>query len=151
MGERAGRPRHEGVRGVEPPQRLLGRRGTPKSAGLILGAWKGGHGCDSSISHAFCGGRTGSRKTSFQVLTSLRLATAAWRDIVTAGEPEVLGRTGGRAREFGCAVVVLDFSVYPGVSWYGLLSLVAGHIGHYNWSRPHNACGSWLPCGASGA
>lgn len=113
----------------------LGRRndfwdgkGTPKSAGLVLGACKGGYWYDSSVPHALCVGKTGSGKTSLQVLESLHLAMAAGWNVVATGKPEVLELTGDKARELGYEVVVLDLSGYPGASGYNPLDLVVGHM-----------------------
>lgn len=102
--------------------------GAPKSAGLVLGACKGGYWYDSSVPHSLCVGKTGSGKTQLLVLESLHLAMAAGWNVIATGKPEVLELTGDKARELGYEVVVLDLTGYPGASGYNPLDLVAGHI-----------------------
>lgn len=101
---------------------------TPKSAGLVLGACKGGYWYDSSVPHSLTVGKTGSGKTQLQVLESLHLAMAAGWNVIATGKPEVLELTGDKARELGYEVAVLDLSGYPGASGYNPLDLVVGYI-----------------------
>lgn len=101
---------------------------TPKSAGLVLGACRGGYWYDSSVPHSLTVGKTGSGKTQLQVLESLHLAMAAGWNVIATGKPEVLELTGGKARELGYEVSVLDLSGYPGASGYNALDLVVGYI-----------------------
>lgn len=103
-------------------------RGAPKSAGLVLGACRGGYWYDNSVPHGLTVGKTGSGKTQLQVLETLHLAMAAGWNVIATGKPEVLELTGDKARELGYEVVVLDLSGYPGASGYNPLDLVAGHI-----------------------
>lgn len=103
-------------------------KGTPKSAGLVLGACRGGYWCDSSVPHSLTVGKTGSGKTQLQVLESLHIAMAAGWNVIATGKPEVLELTGDKARELGYEVVVLDLSGYPGASGYNPLDLVVGYF-----------------------
>lgn len=103
-------------------------KGTPGSAGLVIGACKGGYWYDSSVPHSLTVGKTGSGKTQLQVLETLHLAMAAGWNVIATGKPEVLELTGDKARELGYEVVVLDLSGYPGASGYNPLDLVVGRI-----------------------
>lgn len=103
-------------------------RGKPKTAGLVLGACKGGYWYDSSVPHGLTVGKTGSGKTQLQVLETLHLAFAAGWNVIATGKPEVLELTGDKARELGYEVAVLDLSGYPGASGYNPLDLVVSHI-----------------------
>lgn len=103
-------------------------RGTPKSAGLVLGACRGGYWYDSSVPHGLTVGKTGSGKTQLQVLETLHLAMAAGWNVIATGKPEVLELTGDKARELGYEVVVLDLTGYPGASGYNPLDLVVGYF-----------------------
>ena len=103
-------------------------RGVPRSAGLVLGAHRGGYWYDASVPHSLTVGKTGSGKTQLQVLETMHLAMAAGWNIIATGKPEVLELTGDKARELGYEVVVLDLSGYPGASGYNPLDLVVEHI-----------------------
>lgn len=103
-------------------------RGTPKFAGLVLGACRGGYWYDSSVPHGLTVGKTGSGKTQLQVLETLHLAMAAGWNVIATGKPEVLELTGDKARELGYEVVVLDLTGYPGASGYNPLDLVVGYF-----------------------
>lgn len=103
-------------------------KGTPKSAGLVLGACRGGYWYDSSVPHGLTVGKTGSGKTQLQVLESLHIAMAAGWNVIATGKPEVLELTVDKARELGYEVVVLDLSGYPGASGYNPLDLVVGYF-----------------------
>lgn len=105
-------------------------RSAPKSAGLVLGACRGGYWYDSSVPHSLTVGKTGSGKTQLQVLETLHLAMATGWNIIATGKPEVLELTGDKARELGYEVVVLDLSGYPGASGYNPLDLVVGYFEH---------------------
>ena len=56
-------------------------RGTPKSAGLVLGACKGGYWYDSSVPHALCVGKTGSGKPLSRCSSR---CTWPWRRVETS-------------------------------------------------------------------
>ena len=103
-------------------------RSAPKSAGLVLGACRGGYWYDSSVPHSLTVGKTGSGKTQLQVLETLHLAMAAGWNVIATGKPEVLELTGDKARELGYEVVVLDLTGYPGASGYNPLDLVVGYF-----------------------
>ena len=103
-------------------------RGTPKSAGLVLGACRGGYWYDSSVPHSLTVGKTGSGKTQLQVLETLHIAMAAGWNVIATGKPEVLELTGDKASELGYEVVVLDLTGYPGASGYNPLDLVVGYF-----------------------
>lgn len=103
-------------------------KGKPKSAGLVLGACRGGYWYDSSVPHGLTVGKTGSGKTQLQVLETMHLAMAAGWNVIATGKPEVLELTGDKARELGYEVVVLDLTGYPGASGYNPLDLVVSHI-----------------------
>lgn len=103
-------------------------KGTPKSAGLVLGACGGGYWYDGSVPHGLTVGKTGSGKTQLQVLETLHLAMAAGWNVIATGKPEVLELTGDKARELGYEVVVLDLTGYPGASGYNPLDLVVGYF-----------------------
>lgn len=103
-------------------------RGRPESAGLVLGACKGGYWYDSSVPHSLTVGKTGSGKSQLQVLETLHLLMAAGWNVIATGKPEILELTGDKARELGYEVVVLDLNGYPGASGYNPIDLVAAHV-----------------------
>lgn len=93
-------------------------KGTPKNAGLVIGANRRGFWFDSSIPHALVCGKTGSGKSQLMVLESLNLFFAAGWNVISTGKPEILELTADKARKLGYEVVLLDLSGYPGVSGY---------------------------------
>lgn len=97
---------------------------TPKNAGLVLGACRGGYWYDSSVPHALVVGKTGSGKGQLIVLETLHLLMSAKWNILATGKPEILELTGDKARDLGYEVVVLDLNGYPGASGYNPLDLV---------------------------
>lgn len=99
-------------------------KGTPKNAGLVIGASERGFWFDSSIPHALTCGKTGSGKSQLMVLESLNLLFAAGWNVISTGKPEILELTADKARKLGYEVVLLDLSGYPGASGYNPLSLV---------------------------
>lgn len=99
-------------------------KGTPKNAGLVIGASERGFWFDSSIPHALTCGKTGSGKSQLIVLESLNLLFAAGWNVISTGKPEILELTADKARKLGYEVVLLDLSGYPGASGYNPLSLV---------------------------
>lgn len=99
-------------------------KGTPKNAGLVIGASECGFWFDSSIPHALTCGKTGSGKSQLRVLESLNLLFAAGWNVISTGKPEILELTADKARKLGYEVVLLDLSGYPGASGYNPLSLV---------------------------
>lgn len=88
--------------------------GTPKNAGLVIGASERGFWFDSSIPHALTCGKTGSGKSQLMVLESLTLLFAAGWNVISTGKPEILELTADKARKLGYEVVLLDLSGYPG-------------------------------------
>ena len=103
-------------------------KGTPKSAGLVIGANERGFWFDSSIPHALVCGKTGSGKSQLMVLESMSLLLAADWNVISTGKPEILELTADKARRLGYEVVLLDLSGYPGASSYNPLSLVVEAI-----------------------
>ena len=92
--------------------------GTPKSAGLVIGASECGFWFDSSVPHALTCGKTGSGKSQLMVLESLALFFAAGWNVISTGKPEILELTADKARKLGYEVILLDLSGYPGASGY---------------------------------
>lgn len=103
-------------------------RGTPKSAGLVLGATKRGYWYDSGVPHCLVVGKSGSGKSQLMVLESLHLLMAAGWNLLVTGKAELLELTADKARALGRRVVVFDLSGYPGASRYNPLTLVRGHV-----------------------
>ncbi len=99
-------------------------KGTPKNAGLVIGANERGFWFDSSIPHALTCGKTGSGKSQLMVIESLSLLFAAGWNVISTGKPEILELTADKARKLGYEVVLLDLSGYPGASGYNPLGLV---------------------------
>jgi type IV secretory pathway TraG/TraD family ATPase VirD4 len=93
-------------------------KGTPKNAGLVIGASERGFWFDSSVPHALVCGKTGSGKSQLMVIESLNLLFAAGWNVISTGKPEILELTADKARKLGYKVVLLDLSGYPGASSY---------------------------------
>ena len=103
-------------------------RGTPKGAGLVLGAAKRGYWYDSGVPHVLVVGKSGSGKSQLMVLESLHLLMAAGWNLLVTGKPELLELTADKARTLGRHVVVFDLSGYPGASRYNPLTLVREYV-----------------------
>lgn len=103
-------------------------KGTPKSAGLVMGASKRGYWYDSSVPHSLTVGKTGSGKTQLQVLETMHLTMAAGWNLLVTGKSELIELTADKARELGLRVVVFDLSGYPGASRYNPLALVREYV-----------------------
>lgn len=103
-------------------------KGTPKSAGLVLGATKNGYYYDSSVPMSITVGKTGSGKSQFMVLETLHLLMASKWNIIATGKDELLELTGEKAEEVGYEVFVLDLNGYPGASCFNPIDLVVHYF-----------------------
>ena len=103
-------------------------RWTPKRAGLVLGADRGGYYYDSSVPHALVVGKTGSGKSQFMVLETLHLLMAAAWNIIATGKSELVELTGDTALSLGYQRFIFDLNGYPGAGRFNPIELVA----HYH-------------------